>query len=396
MTLHVPTLILALLLGFLLLTLELAVSLPRLRNRPELRIWTIGCWALLAGFCALALRPVIPMWLSVVAGNSLICIGMLHYNSALHRLLGRPVNRLWMTAGMVIAPLGIVAMLGWPLNQRTSVLSLVFAAILVPCVVLIVQYGWRAERSLRTVAVTMALAVAALLVRAAHSWTHPLEYTDLMQASLGQGLTFLMAFMCMMGAGVGFVLAVFERVASQLEALATTDGLTGCVNRATTDAMLVHELQRGRRIGAPVTFVLLDLDHFKKINDRHGHRTGDTTLRMTARTIRDCLRQSDVLGRTGGEEFGLVLPGTDLPGAMRLTEKIRAAVEAMPIIDDRAQPVRVTLSAGIAVATPDDTVSPDHLYGRADKALYAAKRAGRNRVQTYGGKDVSTFAPLGP
>jgi len=177
---------------------------------------------------------------------------------------------------------------------------------------------------------------------------------------------------------------VFERVASQMEEMATRDGLTGCWNRSTTDALLAHELQRAHRAGTPVAFVLLDLDHFKQVNDRHGHRTGDAVLRAFADAVRRRLRASDVFGRTGGEEFGLVLPDTDVAGARWLVEAVRREVEALQLADDNGAPVQVTVSAGVAVADACSRLSGDRLYGQADQSLYEAKRAGRNRVEVYG------------
>lgn len=383
MTLHIPTLMLALLLGFLLLALELGVAQRRTTRRPELRIWTLGCWALLGGFMMLAARLVLPLWLSVLVGNALLCLGLALYARALYRMLLDAPPPAWLNSALAVSVLGTALMLSWPLHQRTAVLSLFNVVLILPGVWVIVRHGWRAERSLRTVAVTLGLAALALTIRAAHAWTHPDDYTDLLQASLGQGLTFLMAFMSMLGAGFGFVLAVFERVAVQMERLATHDGLTGCLNRSTTDTMLQHALERGRREQQPVAFVLLDLDHFKQINDLHGHRAGDEVLRCFARTVRERLRASDVFGRTGGEEFGLVLPRTDLAGARRLMEQVRRAVETMQAHDAHGHALRVTVSAGIAVAAPEAPIDGDRLYGRADRALYEAKHGGRNRVEHY-------------
>ena len=393
MTLHIPTLMLALLLGFLLLTLELGISHQRLRSRPELRSWSAGSWALLLGFAALAARSAIPLWLSIVAGNVLICVGQALYVHALYRLLTDGPAPRWIAVALVLSLLGTVAMLDWPLNQRTAVLSMVFALFLCPAVLVILRHGWHAERSLRTVAATFALAVAALALRAVHGWTHPADYGDVLQASLGQGLTFLVAYMCLMGAGFGFVLAVFERVASQLETLARLDGMTGCLNRSTTDSLLAHELQRSRRAGAPMSFVLLDLDHFKQINDLHGHGTGDAVLKQFAKTVRGGLRDSDVFGRMGGEEFGLILPGTDEPGAQQLMEGIRRTVQEMRVVNSKGLPVRVTVSAGIAGVQASDEVHPERLYGRADRALYVAKRNGRNRVERYVSDGSATMVP---
>jgi len=250
---------------------------------------------------------------------------------------------------------------------------------------LIVRHGWRAEPLLRMVGFTFALAMASMVLRAQQAWMHPEEYTDLLQSSLGQSLTFLLSFIAMLGAGFGFVLANFERVARRLEQMATHDALSGCVNRGTVDTRLAHALQRGQREGSPVAFAMFDLDHFKRINDRHGHRVGDEMLRQVAATVRARLRASDVFGRVGGEEFALLLPATDLPGACRLAEGVRAAVEALQVPTGEGQAVGVTLSIGVAVAASDAGLSPDQIYGQADAALYAAKRGGRNRVEAFAG-----------
>ena len=382
--LHIPTLMLALLLGFLLLTLELGVSQRGLRARPEIRRWTLGCWALLGGFAALAARVVLPVDLSVVLGNALICLGLALYAQAIGMMLTQSPGHRALLQAQPLIWLALVLMLDWPLHRRTAVVSLFYVGLLVPSVVLIVRHGWRAERSLRTVAVTMTLAALALLLRAWHALSTPEDYGDLLQGSLGQGLTFLVSFICLLGAGFGFVLAVFERVARQMEEMATHDGLTGCWNRSTTDALLEHELQRARRNAAPVAFVLLDLDHFKQVNDQHGHRAGDAVLRAFADAVRSRLRASDVFGRTGGEEFGLVLPGTDAAGARWLVEAIRRAVESMEVAVTDGKPVKITVSAGVAVAEPHASLSGDRLYGQADQALYEAKHAGRNRVEVHG------------
>lgn len=397
--LHIPTLMLALLLGFLLLTLELGASQKGLRARPDIRRWTLGSWALLGGFAVLAARVVVPLQWAIVFGNALICLGLAVYAQALSLLLRSQDGPRWVMWVQPLVWIALLVMLDWPLHRRTAVLSLVLVAFLAPSVLMTLRHGWRAERSLRTVALTMALAMAALALRAVHAWLTPGDYLDPMQASLGQGLTFLFAFMCLLGAGFGFLLAVFERVARQMEEAATHDGLTGCWNRSTTDALLEHELLRGRRTGTPVALVLMDLDQFKQVNDQHGHRSGDAVLRRFADTVRGRLRASDVFGRTGGEEFGLVLPGTDMVGARWLVEAVRREVEAMTVTGADGQPLQVTVSAGIALAdvqaNPHATLPGDRLYGQADQALYEAKRRGRNRVEVYGeAQGASAALPL--
>lgn len=380
MTLHLPTLMLVLIVGFLLMILELTIARAAWARSPELRIWNLGGWTMLAGFVGLAARLAVPEWVSVLVGNGLIQVGIAIYARAIHRFVGHGEPPRWIWGWTLASLLFLLAMLGWPIHQRTAVLSLLFAVPLLPCVALITRHGWHAERSLRSVVFTFSLCIVALSVRAVHAWTRPQDYTDLMQASFGQGATFLMAFIALLGAGWGFVLAGYERTASQLEVLATHDGLTGCVNRRTADTLLSHALARGRREGSPVALVLIDLDHFKQVNDRHGHHTGDEALRLFADTVRARLRVSDVFGRWGGEEFGLILPATDGPGAMRLAEEVRSAVEALALRDAAARPVPLRISAGVAVAASDSALSSARLYALADQALYQAKAGGRNRV----------------
>jgi len=385
LTLHIPTLLVALVLGFGLLVLELAIVQRRLLRDTELGTWTLGGVALLCGFVMLGARAVVPLALSVVAGNGLIYLGLMLYARALYRFVGQRAMPAWIAWLAAAGLAGLLWMLRWPTNERTAVVSLVCAALIAPPVLLIVRRGWHAERSLRTVAVTMGLAAMVLLVRAVHAWLAPEEYGSLTQSSLGQGMTFLSSFLFMLGAGFGFVLASHERVTSRMEQLAAHDGLTGCFNRTTTDMLLAHALSRGQRDSAPVAYVLLDLDRFKDVNDRHGHAVGDELLRRFADLVRARLRGSDVFGRVGGEEFGLVLPATDAAGAQRLAEDVRQAVETMDVCDRQATPLPVTVSAGVAVAEPGAPLSAGQLCAQADQALYKAKGGGRNRVVLFAG-----------
>lgn len=389
MTLDPPTLLLALLLGFLLLALELGFAQRALAQQVELRTWGLGTWILLLGFAAFGLRPILPEGPAVFVSNALILAGLTVYAQALYRfVLDRALPR-WVWAQFGAALAALMLMLDWSLQARTSVVSFVYVAMLVPSVAVIVRHGWQAEPSLRTVALTMALACAALAVRGVHAWIEPGHYGALLQPSLGQGLTFLVCFLAVLGSGFGFVLAGFQRLARRMQALATHDGLTGCFNRSATEALIEHALQRGRRERAPVALVLLDIDHFKDVNDRHGHRAGDRVLAGFADAVRSRLRKSDVFGRVGGEEFTLLLPETDAAGAQRLAEEVREVVQEMRPAGAGA--LRITLSGGIAVAEPGRPLSAEELYAQADESLYRAKRLGRNRIE---GRSTGYAAPV--
>jgi len=163
-----------------------------------------------------------------------------------------------------------------------------------------------------------------------------------------------------------------------LAALSSIDGLSGLLNRSHWESVVAAEFQRCRRIGHPSSVVMIDIDHFKVINDRHGHPVGDAAIRAIARILRGALRLHDVPGRYGGEEFGVVLPGTGIEGAMMLAERIRARIESAVLDPERG--VRATASLGVAEFEVRDADHADWI-ARADRALYAAKEAGRNRAE---------------
>ncbi len=174
-----------------------------------------------------------------------------------------------------------------------------------------------------------------------------------------------------------------QRLLRELQSLSRTDGLTGVPNRRSLDGALAQEIARSRRHGDPLGLVMLDIDHFKKINDTHGHPGGDEVLRSFARTVAGTLREGDVLYRYGGEEFIAVLSHADLPGAMNAAERIVRAVAESPI-QVGPTTINITTSAGVAALASCDA-DGSGLVARADAALYEAKRSGRNRAQASPG-----------
>jgi diguanylate cyclase (GGDEF)-like protein len=180
------------------------------------------------------------------------------------------------------------------------------------------------------------------------------------------------------------IAADLRETSAELERLARVDQLTGVLNRGAFFDRLGTEFRRTRRYDRPLSVLMIDIDHFKSLNDRHGHATGDAVLAACARLMASSLRESDEIGRYGGEEFAAFLPETKLVDAATVAEKLRAAVEALGIepIDASGSPIHVTISVGVA-GLPDLTVA-DHeaLVRRADDALYNAKRSGRNRIAT--------------
>jgi diguanylate cyclase (GGDEF)-like protein len=164
-----------------------------------------------------------------------------------------------------------------------------------------------------------------------------------------------------------------------VERQALVDGLTGLANRRECEGALGRELARARREGAPLAVVMADLDDFKLVNDVHGHPVGDAVLREFAAVARDTVRESDVAGRWGGEEFMLLLPGTQLEGAVQLADRVRTNLQRRTILAPDGRRLDVTASFGVAAFSDADDGRT--LVAAADAALYEAKRAGKNRVE---------------
>lgn len=172
------------------------------------------------------------------------------------------------------------------------------------------------------------------------------------------------------------LLAANERLAR----LAAQDPLTGLANRRQFRERLDQDLALYRRHGAPGALVMLDLDHFKQVNDTHGHATGDLVLMEAADRLKAALRPSDMAARIGGEEFAVLLAGSDIGNAVTVAERLRSTLAELVVFAPDGRPVRVTASIGVAAWQHDDRDERD-LLERADQALYAAKNAGRDNIR---------------
>lgn len=178
-----------------------------------------------------------------------------------------------------------------------------------------------------------------------------------------------------------YALKLGETLAA-LRQLATRDQLTGLLNRREFDRIMAEEAERSRRFGHPLALVMVDIDHFKAVNDTHGHLAGDAVLREVAKTLTAQLRTVDRVARIGGEEFALVLVQTGRSAATEVAQRVVKAVAASPVMIESGVSLKLTVSAGLAVL-PEDVSWQELLIGAADRSLYAAKRGGRNRVMTH-------------
>ncbi|CAN7159762.1 GGDEF domain-containing protein [Massilia sp. LjRoot122] len=193
-----------------------------------------------------------------------------------------------------------------------------------------------------------------------------------------QEYAYMAGYLLMIVNGFGFLLLCKEKDDAEMARLATTDSLTGLPNRHAFLERAEHARQAALRQRQPLALAMMDIDHFKQINDRFGHATGDEALVVFARTLRETLRAHETVGRLGGEEFAMVLPGTDLSGAVQAAERLRQAVREAMVITS-VTPYTMTVSIGVVVLDPNETLGMG--LARADHALYAAKSGGRDRVE---------------
>jgi diguanylate cyclase (GGDEF)-like protein len=195
---------------------------------------------------------------------------------------------------------------------------------------------------------------------------------------LGEAMAYIAGYLLLIVNGFGFILMSKQRDDARMERLATTDDLTNLLNRRAFFAQAEAARLLALRQHQPIALLMLDIDHFKQLNDRFGHATGDEALVKFSATCTEALREHDILGRLGGEEFALALPGTDLDGALHAAERLRQGV-----LDTRlltcGNSYTMTVSIGVVLIDPEEDL-PTAL-ARADHALYEAKRGGRNRVE---------------
>lgn len=230
--------------------------------------------------------------------------------------------------------------------------------------------GWLSSASL------MATALGMWALDAAHFTFARQGINAVMACVVIAACVFILGHFCQLREDLRAQTEALRETSRRVEELATHDALTGLFNRRHMQQLIQKELVRQTRSGAPLCLALLDLDHFKRVNDTHGHQVGDEVLCGVARLIAERLRGSDVVARWGGEEFLLMLPDTSAEAALVVVDRVREAL-SHEVISASAPALRATFSAGLVAHQPGG--DPNDALAHADQALYAAKEAGRNR-----------------
>jgi diguanylate cyclase (GGDEF)-like protein len=374
MTLDTHTILAMLLVAAVLMTVTLSLGLRGRGGAKGLRKWNLGLGLVALAWLLIGLRGALPPILGYALADSLMLSGLCVQIAALLEFDGRRVPR-----ALLIAPgpalLAAIVATGGNFVAFTLLVSAAFAAALAG----IAFFGFRAGRGGGAVRWMMApfylFGAGMLLARAADVWLHPATNPDVFVLSPLQSATFLALFSMTLAGSVSFLVMQRDRAEQALHRLAMVDEVTGLFNRRAFFDLAERELARALRTGAPCAVLMLDLDHFKSVNDEHGHRAGDRVLAAFGALLRRSVRPQDVAGRLGGEEFGVLITQAGAKEAAIVAERVRAAAAGTLL---GGLPRVVTVSAGSAVCPAGAAL--DQALARADAALRLAKAQGRNRV----------------
>jgi diguanylate cyclase (GGDEF)-like protein len=257
----------------------------------------------------------------------------------------------------------------------------------------LLYYDVAAEKRTRLLLAGSFLVMAcALFWLAFTAWFEPEAILPTFGSGPGLGTSLLAFFGVTIASSFAFLLMHKQRADRETHELATIDSLTAVYNRRTFKELSEPLLSRARRTRSPVSLLIFDIDHFKLVNDTHGHLAGDQVLTHFADLVRSCLRKEDLLARYGGEEFVVLLPGTTEADAVGLAERIREQVANAKLYTGN-EDLRVTVSVGVTGEHGEQLPSLEGILGHADQALYAAKDRGRNCVVTLRSPETTQTAP---
>ncbi|MDB5933292.1 MAG: hypothetical protein JWQ01_636 [Massilia sp.] len=347
-------------------------------DHPAMRVWA---WSrLVQGVAHLIgwLRPDLPHFGVSIAANSLLILGTATELAAYCTLLGYTGWK------RVLYPCTALALLVFHSarfshatpNDLVVLMSMIIALFTGAMAVVLLRAGSGDSLLRRLIGLNDLVFFAVMCARAGTAVVY--GHMTVFSPGVVQNVTYLAGYLLLIVNGFGFLLLCKQKDDQQMALLATIDSLTGLVNRRAFFERTESARLLATRLRSPIALMMIDIDHFKRLNDRFGHATGDEALRVFADTARQALRDHDIMGRLGGEEFALVLPATDLEGALQAAERLRTAVSAA-VLPTSGHQYAMTVSIGVVVIDPNEHINS--ALARADHALYAAKSAGRDRVE---------------
>ena len=386
MAAHVPTMLAMIIASSLMMAASMAV-VGWGRRRDGLGRWAAALLVNAIGHLLIMLRGLIPDLLSIVVGNLMLSSVFVGLIAAVYQFQGRPVR--W--ALLLAPPLLVLVFVSVFIDNfpaRVSFVGLVIGLQAVWALLAALSHRhatvgrgqWLLVAGLSLEAVV--LGGRALVAISTHS-----EATNILQSSALQTLTFLATFSVVLISSAGFVFMSRDRADENNRVLAALDPLTGVANRRSLIAALDRDVARAQRMREPMALMMVDIDHFKDVNDQYGHPAGDRVLCSVVNVLRQRVRAQDLVGRYGGEEFMVLLPDTGLVGAEQLARELCKAVEESrcPADGVPGPGIAVTVSIGVFGGRLESGDSWDMLIAAADRALYQAKNNGRNRVEVATG-----------
>jgi len=350
-------------------------------GRPGVAEWIAANLAVVIYLPLLGLRGLIPDWISIVVANTLLAASLACYYAGCARFLGQTPHWPRLFAGCALLCL---ALCFWRyqsdnLALRVVAVSLFSALMCVATAVLLLRHR-PVTRHRASYRLTAALALLFALSQAARGlWFLSLTPAphDLMLAN-GWNVALLSIGAAIMPVlSMAGLLMVHAALLAETRMAANHDHLTAAFSRQHIEHLAQIRITQAEQSTLPLSLLIIDLDHFKRVNDTYGHAGGDAVLRAFAGVVRAHLREDDALGRIGGEEFALLLPNTDTAQALRLAERLRDMAQRQPV-SGAFGCCNYSISIGAASWRPGERF--EHLCMRADRALYSAKHAGRNRV----------------
>lgn len=386
---HVPTMMGMIVIVSLMMAFSMAVVGWSCRN-DGLRFWALALLVNAIAYALLLLRDRVPNVLSINLANSLLSCVLTGILAAIYRFQDRRLP--WMA---LISPpaliAGLMTVYSSSFATRVGIVGLILTVQLVWA--LSVVLGRRHSTVGRGVWLLMAglgLDMLVMLARVTMVFLNEHAYSNILQGNRLQTLTFLSSMTLVLICSTGFVFMLRERSDESNRRMASIDALTGVANRRSLLAALDRDVSRAKRTREPLALMMVDVDHFKLVNDHYGHPVGDRVLCCVAQVLGERVRAQDLVGRYGGEEFMVLLPDTGAAGAELLAQELCEAVEQARCNPSDTgsgaegtseEPLHVTVSIGVYGGRLAPGDSWDLLVAAADRALYQAKESGRNRVK---------------
>ena len=347
-------------------------------DNPAMGLWK---WAKLIQGCAHLcswLRPEFPSLYVIVAGNMLLILGTAVEAAAYCTFFGfaRWKRVLYPFTALALVIFFSARFNGAAPGELVSLMSLIVALFTGAMAFILLRPGRNKSLLQPIIGINHLVFCVVMGLRAFSGLLHS-DLTVFTPTAV-QSLTYLTGYVLLIVNGFGFLLLCKEVDDRKMEELATIDSLTGLVNRRAFFARTSAARVLASRTRIPISLMMIDIDHFKNLNDRFGHATGDEALCVFATTAQTTLREHDIMGRLGGEEFALVLPGTALEGALQAAERLRLAISAAAVPTSNHS-YNMTVSIGVVEIDAAEHINA--ALARADRALYTAKAGGRDRVE---------------